>query len=107
MALLQYTRSDRLQTIMTITDGRPTNRGATFRMAEQAMKRGIRQVLVPVGRGISDADVCKMASKPCIDNVEKSRDWPTLIKDLTRFIAGSCPVMQFVGKNAGAPAAAR
>jgi len=93
MSMLQYTRQNRIKTIMTITDGRPTNRGATYRMAQEAIDKGIRLVTIPVGRAIKDKDVCKLSSSPCIDNVEKARKWADLIKDLSRFVAVSCPVI--------------
>lgn len=97
MSLLQYTRPDRFQTIMTITDGRPNNRGATFRNVDMAMRRGIRNIVVPVGAAISSDDVCKMATAPCADNVEKSKDWPTLIKNFDAFFGTSCPAIAPAG----------
>merc|ERR1719324_2380811 len=91
MTMFTYTKQDRLKSIMLVTDGRPTYRGETFNMAEEVKKTGARLMVVPVGRGIRDADSCRMASAPCVDNVEKAKHWIYLLKDLTRFIAGSCP----------------
>jgi hypothetical protein len=93
ISMLQYTRTNRMKTIMTITDGRPSNRGATYRMAREALDAGIRMVTVPVGNWIKDRDICALSSVPCIDNVEKAKRWDILVKDLERFVAVSCPVI--------------
>merc|ERR1719163_2472026 len=91
LTMFSYTKPDRIKSVMLVTDGRPTNRGATFRMAEEVKKGGVRLMTVPVGRGIKDSDSCKMASEPCADNVEKASHWIYLLKDNKRFVAASCP----------------
>jgi len=70
-------------------------------MGEEVKKSGVRLMVVPVGRGIRDSDTCKMASKPCVDNVEKAKHWVILLKDTTRFIAGTCPVITVPKKTTG------
>lgn len=90
-SMMKYTSDGRLKTIVLITDGRPTRRNPTFKMAQLVKRKGIRLMVVPVGHVVSQQDVCKMASAPCLDNADRAKDWSELEQDFQRFLVGACP----------------
>lgn len=88
--LLKFSRPDRIQAVLLVTDGRATDREAAMETAQALKDRGVRVMVAPVGEGVPDDDACALASAPCVDNVEKAKTWTTLTAEIDRFIAGSC-----------------
>jgi len=89
--MFQYTPVERARTMVLITDGRATDRSATFEIAKSIRDTGILLKIVAVGRGLSSDDLCKMASPPCSDNVETALSWKKLLWRFNRFMVGICP----------------
>merc|ERR550514_803277 len=89
--MFQYSPANRAKTLLLITDGRSTDRAATFEMARAVRNAGILLKIVAVGRGIPPADLCEMASPPCSDNVETAQNWKKLLFRFNRFMVGVCP----------------
>jgi len=90
----------RLQVIVLVTDGRASNRYWAYQAAKTVRDSGIRLILVPVkGAMRNQADMCAWASKPCLENMILTPEWPMLLSKLKLYMTTMCPTVEVPSKK--------
>jgi len=86
---------NRQQIIVVVTDGKASNRWKARKAAKEVRKAGMRIILVPVGRAAmkQEKEMCRWASKPCNENMIKTRNFKMLISKLRWYLTTLCPII--------------
>merc|ERR1719359_1667409 len=87
---------NRQQVIVLVTDGKASNRKKAELAAKKVRSAGIRVILVPVGNAAlrMEKEMCSWATRPCNENLIKTRSFPQLISKLRWYLTTFCSVIE-------------
>jgi len=90
----------RLQVIMLVTDGRASNRWWAHVAAYAVRTSGIKLIVVAVKGALrNQGDMCAWATKPCVENLILTPQWPMLISKLKLYLISMCPTVEVPTKG--------
>lgn len=85
----------RLQIAILVTDGRASRRHWAYIGALHLRHSGARLIVIPVKNALRmRAEMCKWASKPCIENMLPTPRWDMLITKIRWYMSTLCPALQ-------------